>query len=195
MKRVFKTVLPAILFSLAMWQLGQGAYIYVKAELAQYLIATAWQQEDGDATQIKPWPWADTWPVARLVVPQHNIDQYVLAGVSGEALAFGPGYVFASAAPTAIGNTIIAAHRDTHFSFLKALKKGDVLIIYNRQGQQRNYIVQDMTIVDKEDVTWLAAENYQYQLTLATCYPFNAIQSGGRLRYIVRAVSLPDISA
>ena len=135
------------------------------------------------------------WPVARLVVPQHDVEQYVLAGVSGESLAFGPGYVFASAAPTALGNTIIAAHRDTHFSFLKELKKGEVISIYNRQGEQRVYIVQDMRIVDKDDVAWLNVENHRYQLTLATCYPFNAIQAGGRLRYIVRAVSLPEISA
>jgi len=195
MKRSAKLVFPAILFSLAIWQLGQGSYIYVKAEFAQYLIAEAWQQQEDSTTQIKPWPWADTWPVARLVVPQHDIDQYVLAGVGGESLAFGPGYVFSSAAPTSLGNTIIAAHRDTHFSFLKDLKKGEVITLYNRQGKQRSYLVQDMTIVDKNDVAWLNIDKAQYQLTLATCYPFDAIQAGGPLRYVVRAVSLSNISA
>lgn len=190
-----KLILPAILLCLASWQLGQGSYIHLKAGVAQYLIADAWQQQENSTTQIKPWPWADTWPVARLVVPQHNIDQYVLAGVSGESLAFGPGYVFASAAPTALGNTIIAAHRDTHFSFLKDLKKGEVITLYDRQGTQRHYVVQDMTIVDKDDVAWLNIDKAQYQLTLATCYPFDAIQAGGPLRYVVRAISLPDISA
>lgn len=194
MKLTLKNTLPFVLFGLALWQLGHGSYIYVKAQLAQCLIASAWQ-EGGVTTQMKPWPWADTWPVARLVVPQHNIDQYVLAGVSGESLAFGPGYVFNSAAPTTLGNTIIAAHRDTHFSFLKVLEKGDVLTIYNQKGERRDYIVQDMTVVDKENVAWINAEGYQYQLTLATCYPFDAIQVGGPLRYVVRAVSLPGISA
>lgn len=193
MKLVLKNTVQIIVFGLAIWQIGEGSYVYVKAQLAQYLIASAWQ-DNGGKSQIKPWPWADTWPVARLVVPQHHIDQYVLAGVSGESLAFGPGHVLASAAPTEIGNTLIAAHRDTHFAFVKELKKGEVITIYNRRGEQRAYIVQDMTIVDKDDVAWINAENYQYQLTLATCYPFDAIQAGGPLRYVVRAVSLPEIS-
>jgi sortase A len=192
MKLALKNKMPVILLVLALWQLGQGSYIYLKAELAQYLIAAAWQEQD-KTTQIKPWPWADTWPVARLVVPQHKVDQYVLAGVSGEALAFGPGHVFSSAAPTISGNTIIAAHRDTHFSFLNALKKGELITLYNRKGDRRDYIVQDMRVVDKEDVDWINAEDYQYQLTLATCYPFDAIQAGGPLRYVVRAVSLATI--
>lgn len=194
MKLTPKQILPMIVLGLALWQLGQGTYIYAKAQLAQYLIASAWQKE-GNTAQIKPWPWADMWPMARLVVPQHSIDQYVLAGVSGESLAFGPGYVLTSAAPTTLGNTVIAAHRDTHFSFLKNLKKGEVITIYNRQGEQRSYIVQDMTIVDKDDVAWINAENYPYQLTLATCYPFDALQAGGPLRYVVRAVSLSERSA
>jgi len=195
MKPKLSRILPVIMFALAIWQLGQGSYIYAKAQLAQYLIASAWQKSDGDSTQIKPWSWADMWPVARLVVPQHKIDQYVLAGASGESLAFGPGYVFASAAPTTSGNTLIAAHRDTHFSFLKELKKGEVLTIYNQQGQRRDYVVQDMRVVDKDDIAWINAENYQYQLTLATCYPFNALKAGGRLRYVVRAISQSAISA
>lgn len=194
MKLTHKNIFPIIVLGLALWQLGQGTYIYAKAQLAQYLIASAWQKE-GNTAQIKPWPWADMWPVARLVVAQHNIDQVVLAGVIGESLAFGPGYVLTSAAPTTLGNTVIAAHRDTHFSFLKKLKKGEVITIYNRQGKQRSYIVQDMTIVDKDDVAWINAENYPYQLTLATCYPFDALQAGGPLRYVVRALSLSEISA
>ena len=33
---------------------------------------------------MKPWPWADTWPVARLVVPSLGIDQIVLEGAMAE---------------------------------------------------------------------------------------------------------------
>jgi len=182
-----------IVFSMVLFM--SGGYIHAKAQLAQWLIASAWTQSATKNVQVKPWPWADTWPVARLEVPQHNIDQYVLAGASGESLAFGPAYVFASAAPTEQGNTIIAAHRDTHFEFLKDVQQGAVLTIHNTMGSRRDYIVQDMTIVDKQDVTWLDNEAFSHQLTLVTCYPFNAIRAGGRLRYVVRAVSHEDISA
>jgi len=175
--------------------LTSGGYIHIKAQLAQWLIASAWTQAIDNNEQAKPWPWADTWPVARLEVAKYKIDQYVLAGSTGESLAFGPGYVLASAAPTEQGNTIIAAHRDTHFEFLQDVQQGDVITVHNAMGLRRDYIVQDMTVVDKQDVTWLDNDAYSHQLTLVTCYPFNAIQVGGRLRYVVRAVSVDEISA
>ena len=184
-----------VLIVFACWQLGQGSYIYIKAQLAQYLIASAWQQAATEHRQVKPWVWADMWPVAKLVVAQHDIEQYVLAGTSGESLAFGPGHVFASASPTAAGNTIIAAHRDTHFSFLQHMQKGELISIMSVNGAQRDYVVQEIRVVDKNDVAWLHEHNADYQLSLVTCYPFNAIQPGGNLRFVVRAVSQSDISA
>lgn len=180
----------SILCLLTIWNVGQGGYILAKAELAQWLIASAWQQSStNERTQIKPWPWADTWPVARLEMPNHDIDQYVLAGANGAALAFGPGHIFASAAPTEQGNTVIAAHRDTHFAFLEQVKIGEIISVTNTEGEVREYIIEDMRIVDKSDVDWIDAENNPYQLTLVTCYPFNALIAGGTLRYVVRAVS------
>lgn len=187
--------LSILMFMVAIVLLTSGGYIHAKAQLAQWLIASAWTQATDDKVQAKPWPWADTWPVARLEAPQYKVDHYVLAGTTGESLAFGPGYVFASAAPTEQGNTIIAAHRDTHFEFLQDVQQGDVITIHNTKGQQRDYIVQDMTVVDKQDVAWLENVTSSHQLTLVTCYPFNAIQVGGRLRYVVRAVSREDVSA
>lgn len=180
-----------VLFSvLALWNIGQGSYILAKAELAQWLIASAWAESaTTERAQIKPWPWADTWPVARLEMPTHDIDQYVLAGTSGASLAFGPGHIFASAAPTHQGNTVIAAHRDTHFSFLEQVKVGEKVSVTNTEGEIREYVIHDMRVVDKTDVDWVNAENNSYQLTLVTCYPFNAIAPGGRLRYVVRAVA------
>jgi sortase A len=187
--------LSIFLIIIACWNFGHGAFIHAKAQLAQYLIADAWQQSETEQMQVKPWSWADMWPVAKLTVVNHDVEQYVLAGTSGESLAFGPGHVISSAAPATAGNTVIAAHRDTHFSFLQNIQKGDVINIKNKDGQQRDYIVQDMSIVNKNDVAWLYEESHDYQLSLVTCYPFNAIQVGGNLRFVVRAVSQADISA
>lgn len=187
--------LSILILLVAVGLLFSGSYIHAKARLAQYLIASAWQQSTVAQGQNKPWPWADTWPVARLRVPQHGIDQYVLAGASGESLAFGPAYDFSSASPTQRGNTIIAAHRDTHFTFLKQIAMGNVITVESVDGKTRDYVVRDINVVDKADVDWIEAEQFAYQLTLVTCYPFNAIQPGGRLRYVVRAVSLAAVSA
>ena len=192
---VMKKYLSAGLILFACWQIGQGVYIYAKAQLAQYLIAAAWQQAETEHGKVIPWAWADMWPVAKLEVAEHDIEQYVLAGTSGESLAFGPGHVFASASPTAVGNTIIAAHRDTHFSFLQHIQKGELISISSASGDQRDYVVQDMRVVDKNDVAWLYEYGSDYQLSLVTCYPFNAIQPGGDLRFVVRAVAKADISA
>jgi hypothetical protein len=48
---------------------------------------------------VKPWPWADTWPIARLSAPRHGVDLFVLAGATGRTLAFGPGHVDGTARP------------------------------------------------------------------------------------------------
>ena len=183
-----KAHLPSLLvMTLSIYLLLSGGYIHAKAQVAQWLIASAWQTSNVEKS--KPWPWADTWPVARLTMPQHQIDHYVLAGVSGESLAFGPGYVFSSAKPAKKGNTRVAAHRDTHFSFLEHVKIGEKVSVTNTQGEIKEYTIQDMRIVDKTDVEWINSNNSPYQLTLVTCYPFNAIIPGGRLRYVVRAVA------
>ena len=82
------------LLLVAAHQLGGAAVIKAKAWLAPILIQQAWEQtllSGGEA--VKPWPWADTWPVARLWVPALGVERLVLAGDSGNALAFGPGRV------------------------------------------------------------------------------------------------------
>ena len=85
----------------ALWHLGQASYIHAKAWLAQYLIRAAWERSLATGTTVKPWSWADTWPVARLVAPRQDADLYVLAGDSGRSLAFGPGHRFGTPAPGA----------------------------------------------------------------------------------------------
>ena len=70
--------LTAAFFSLLM--LAQALWIPLKAELAQWLIERSWQQMLNGDTQSRPWPWADTRPVAVLTIPAHGIRQLVLEG-------------------------------------------------------------------------------------------------------------------
>ena len=72
--------------------LGQGGVHLRKAQLAQLLIERAWQRALAGEPAPKPWPWADTWPVARLDAPAQGVSLFVLAGSSGRTLAFGPGH-------------------------------------------------------------------------------------------------------
>lgn len=183
------TAVSSILLLVAAGFLFDGSWIYAKAWLAQCLIADAWQQSLLATQSVKPWPWADTWPVARLQASQHQIDWYVLNGARGSALAFGPAWLSDSAAPGTAGSTIIAGHRDTHFRFLKQLEKGDQLQLSNIQGQLRRYQVSHIKVVDSRRQP-LLIDPLQSQLLLVTCYPFDAINSGGPLRYIVTATAI-----
>ena len=187
-------IVIAIVLIIGGWQFGQGVYIYAKAELAQYLLVAAWQESKQTQQPVKPWSWADTWPIARIEVPTHNIDLIVLAGDTGRTLAFGPGLHLASAKPGEIGNSIISAHRDTHFEFLQYLSTGDEIIVENLRGIKKVFTVSDTHVVDSR-VTQIPIDYDNAALTLVTCFPFNTMITGGPLRFVVVAVTSPRFSS
>jgi sortase A len=170
-------------------QIASGLYIYAKAELAQWLMDSAWERTLAGERRVKPWHWADTWPVARLYLPDSGTGLMVLAGSSPRNLAFGPGYVEGTSYPGSIGNTVIVGHRDTHFKELKDLSIGQPLIIQGDDGRVTSYIITDLVIAD-ESQTGLLRDEDDYSLTLITCYPFDALLPGGSLRFVVRAHSM-----
>ena len=110
-----------LLLATAAWHGGRAAWIDVKARLAQELVRRAWRAARDGTGEPRPWPWADTWPVARLIVASRGVDLLVLAGASGRTLAFGPGHVTGTALPGEPGNAVVSGHRDTHFAFLREL--------------------------------------------------------------------------
>ena len=178
--------------ALGIWQVGAGAYIHVKAVLAQHLLASAWVRVQAGDKDAKPWPWADTAPVARLHNDRLAADLLVLAGVSGRTLAFGPGLLDSSAAPGDIGMTVVLGHRDTHFRFLRDLLPGDMLRVDDPSGQVHRYSVRERYVVHKDHAR-LAME--VPGLALVTCYPFDAMLPGGPLRYVVLAEPMPPVPA
>jgi sortase A len=168
------------------WQLGHGAYIPAKAWLAQELMQRAWTRTTHGESRATPWPWADTWPVARLTARSGEIDLIVLAGGSGRTLAFGPGHLSASAMPGEIGNAVIAGHRDTHFRFLENLQAGELLSVESNKGLRHVYQVVATDVVDSRKGS-LLLDTESAMLSLVTCYPFGAREAGGPLRYVVTA--------
>jgi sortase A len=125
-------------------------------------------------------------PVARLTVPGLGVELYVLDSASHRALAFGPAHVSGTASPGMAGNTVIVAHRDTHFAFLRLLAPRDEIDIEVAQGRTARYRVREVVVVDKGD-TRVLDDAGSPQLTLITCYPFAAVQPGTPLRYVVIA--------
>lgn len=168
------------------WQIGQGAYIHSKAFLAQILLEAAWAETLRGDKEVRPWPWADTWPVSRLTVPSLGISRIVLAGASGASLAFGPGHLFGTAEPGNTGYSIIAGHRDTHFRFLEDIKADDLIVVQSASNSFYRYQVSNIEIIDETEVRYFT-DTHDTVLILVTCYPFDAIIPGGSLRYIVIA--------
>lgn len=173
-----------VVLAAGFWQLTQAGWIPAKAAVAQLLLERAWRQSQQHGGDIRPWPWADTWPVAKLTAPDLGIDRIVLAGDSGATLAFGPGLSFAGAQPDEPGTVMISGHRDTHFRFLHRLKPGDRLVLRTRAAKVE-YRVRDSRVVDSRDYHPLA--DIAGRLLLVSCYPFDAVLPGGPLRYLVDA--------
>ncbi len=164
-----------------------GAYIPAKAWLAQQLLEGAWERRVRGAEDSRPWPWADTAPLARIRQPRLGIDQIVLEGASGRVLAFGPGHVTGTARPGAGGNTVISGHRDTHFRWLGSLQRGDRVLLQTGDGRRLDYRVAQAAVHHESEVGLLDPLQGD-QLRLVTCYPFDAVTPGGPQRFVVTAL-------
>ena len=191
MKRVGIPIVIALALALGGFALGSAAYVHVKAQAGQWLLNRAWAKTQSTGRPCKPWPWADTRPLARLSAPAQRVDLLVLAGASGRTLAWGPGHLDGSAALGKAGNAVVSAHRDTHFRFLARVAVGETLIVEVVNGERIAYRVTDIEIVDAKRLS-LRRDSDVPTLTLVTCYPFDAIVPGGPLRYVVVAKSVVD---
>lgn len=168
---------------------GHGLYIRAKAEFAQILLEDAWTKTLATGQPTKAWSWADTWPIARISVPRLSQSAIVMKEAGGEALAFGPAHVAASPMPGENGTTVIAAHRDTHFTFLKDLKPGDDIDITTASNKTIRYRITGSTIVHAQ-ASGITTRGKAQRLALVTCYPFDGVQRGP-LRYVVFAEIAP----
>ncbi|HUL18568.1 MAG TPA: class GN sortase [Steroidobacteraceae bacterium] len=165
---------------------AQAGWIHLKAQLAQVLIGRAWERREHGERDARPWPWADTQPIAKLTLPgAPPRELFVLEGASGRNLAFGPAHDPASVAPGERGNSVIAGHRDTAFRALQSLHVGDRLQV-ERAGRRLWFEVRDVRIVDSRR-TRLALSHGRPRVTLVTCYPFASLDYGGPLRWVVTA--------
>lgn len=167
-------------------------WLHMKSALGQVLLASAWESAVETQQIRRAWPWADTWPVAHLSVPASNQSLVVLDGVSGEAMAFGPGRVTTSSSTASSGTFIVGGHRDSHLKFLQDVSTGQVMDLQTADGEKTRFRVAEQFIANADDGPLNLPANL-HALVLVTCYPFNALQTGGPLRYVV--VALPEEDA
>jgi len=179
MAGLIRPVATALLLIALAANAGPAIYLTAKAHLAQHLLSRAWAKSDARQSPVKPWPWADIVPRGRLLIPRLAMEQIVLGDHSSEAMAFGPGLVTINDA------VVLAGHRDSHFEFLRELRAGDRLQWQALGESPRTFHVSATWVVDtREQQSIVPPPN---TLMLITCYPFDALQAGGPLRYVILA--------
>ena len=163
------------------WLANSGVAATVKARLAQLLLDRAWRRTREGGTRVRPWPWADSWPVARLSGADGAV--YVLAHAAHTV--YGPGLVAGSAAPGTSGNSIVAGDRCTPTRFLQLLAC-DAVTLETADGTTRRYRIVYRRVLDARRIEPLPAHDTP-MLTLVTDYPFDG--NPGALRYVVTAIA------
>ena len=147
--------------------------------------------------KIKPWPWADTYPIAELTFERLNKRVVVLNGGDPSTLAFSAGAIAPFNQPSSTQPFVVAGHRDSHFSFLDEVFMKDIISLADKHGQSQLYQVEAIDIVDAStgELPVLADDS---SLILITCLPFTSIRntssntdrntdSNGNERYVITA--------
>ena len=178
MSRIMIRMGMGLLMIVAVGSFVQAGLVQGKAWLGQHLIDRAWHQVLEQGEPVQPWPGAVSHPVARLSMSRLDIDYLVLDGADTPVLAWAPGM---ETGPN--GQHLIAAHRDTHFRFMRELERGDRLRLEHADGRHEAWEVQRLDIVDARQTMIDMGESGQ-RLLLVTCFPFDAVAAGGPLRLV-----------
>lgn len=152
-------------YGVGVWRQQEARRAWEEAEaLAVVALARRYTAIDGHA----PAPVAPGVPVARLLIPRLSLDEIVIEGVDDYSLNAGPGHLPGSAFPGELGNSVISAHRDRHFSRLGSVQVGDTVI--TESGTRSAHWVVISKRVVAADAPALFHTN-DATLTLTTCWP------------------------
>jgi len=112
----------------------------------------------------------------KLSINSVNIEGNIFQGITSQTMDKGFWHFPASVYPGQKGNAVIISHRYLHmppakdtFFNLDKVKKGDSIIVQQR-NDKFTYIVSEVRIVEKNDISVLQDTN-DYQITLITCTP------------------------
>jgi len=178
-------------------EVARGLAVPVRANLAQHRLearfdAALAQGRSASAAGHRARPLARPLEpdplrslVARLSVPRLGVREVVLAGNgSHEQLADAP--VMIGRGKTGGKVTVLAAHRDTHFLFVRDLHVGDEVRLRFVDGRLERYRVLRFETVRWDEFAF-PLDPARPLLALTTCYPFGGTEYGGPLRRVAWA--------
>jgi len=163
-----------------------ASWLPAKSWISQQLISYSWHQTHNMQQKSKPWPWADTYPIAELSFLRIDKSIVVLNGGDPTTLAFSAGAIAPFNRVFSPQPFVVAGHRDSHFSFLDKVFMNDIISLADKHGQSQLYQVEAIDIVDAStgELPVLAEDS---SLVLITCYPFNNLKSNNNERYVITA--------
>lgn len=182
-KKKIINLISILLLAGGLYFIVTGAREYLGSKFGQTEIEHQWKQ-----TEAKPVP-PEQPPelgdaVAKLTIPRLDSQLYVVEGTSHADLRDGPGHMEGTAMPGALGNCVIAGHRDTHFRILKDIQKGDQIVLQTRYGKFY-YRVTQLSVVSPKNISSLQPSRDK-ELHLITCYPFYYVGPAPK-RFVVQA--------
>lgn len=179
--------IPFLLFACGISLISIGSYNYFRS--AYYISSMFLHTDYKPAVQLKPTVGQNevTFPsygdkFADLIIDKASINVPVFHGDSEEQLLKGAGHFNGSMFPGEGSNVVLAGHRNSVFSGLRNVKKGDTIVLNTTYGKYV-YKISEIKIVDRTD-TSIVQPLEREKLTLYTCYPFNYIGNAPD-RYVV----------
>lgn len=134
---------------------------------------------------------AATELIGKIVIPRLEISAIVKEGVDNNTLRVAVGHIPSTVLPGQAGNVGLAAHRDTLFRNLKAVREDDVIRLTTLTGTYI-YRVVSLKTVNPSETSVLAGVGDENTLTLVTCYPFYLVGHAPK-RFVVRARQVANI--
>lgn len=122
-------------------------------------------------------------------IPELNKKLPIIEGTGDAQLEKGIGHYVKSSFPGQDNQVVLSGHRDTVFTHLGDLKKGDPIIVKLPYGSVAYSV--DHTKIVKADNRKVIHSTNREELVLTTCYPFRYIGHAPK-RYIVYAYPVED---
>lgn len=178
-----KVLLAITLIAISLF--AQGIYKEGKVIVTQRLLSFAWASHLQDGETHKPWPWAESGPIAQLSIAG-QAPLIVIKGASARHLALAPAWMVSSSGFGQAGNSVVLADNDRYFKQLKDVKLNSYLTLDTYPNLQLDYQVIATKIVNKKDLSALDVADQEI-LTLVTNYPLQSRISNSELRFVVIA--------